>query len=79
MPGPMHFGVCNPRKQTETKTPMHEWPILDQVIFDDDSQTATKEQIVVYNVGFNQFRLQFNCKNYENDLFVCFLCWLANI
>ena len=53
-PGPMHFGVCNPRKQTEMKTPMHEWPLLDQVIFDDDSQTATKEQIVVHNVGFPQ-------------------------
>ena len=52
MPGPMHFGVCNPRKQTETKTAMHEWPLLDQVIFDDDSQTATKLQIVVLNVGF---------------------------
>ena len=26
---------------------------------------------MVYNVGFNQFRLQFNCKNYGNDLFVC--------
>ena len=56
---PRSHAFCNPRKHTETKTAMHEWPLLDQVIFDDDSQTATKEQIVVHNVGFNPFRLRF--------------------